>query len=244
MRKNSAVLPALVFTLSLMNVSIVRSQSNASAWGSIFVNGPYKNRWGLHVDAQVRSNEQMDQLKTWLFRPGLQYQLNTRNTVTLGYAYVHGILKSPGLRGYSPEHRVWQQWLYVQPIRRYQLQHRFRVEQRFLGATRYQEGVGIPNTSIYSTRFRYFNRVVLPITGRRPFEKGLFAALQNELFLHVSGKNKLNGNTFDQNRFYLAAGYRPAAKWDVELGYMRRDVRTALNTVHQQTWQLAVYLRP
>lgn len=244
MKKNSALLPALVLILYLLSGFAVWSQPNAAAWGSVFVNGPYKNRWGLHLDAQVRSNERLDQLKTWLFRPGLQYQLNGRNTITLGYAYVHGFIKQPGIRAYSPEHRLWQQWLYLQPIRRFQLQHRLRTEQRFIGATRYLEGVGIPTASLFATRLRYFNRMIMPFSDKRPFKKGPFAAIQNELFLHLSGKNQLNGNTFDQNRFYLAMGYRPDKIWDVELGYMRRDVRTALNTVIQHTWQLAVYLRP
>ena len=230
--------------LALLHVMVICGQDGPSAWGTVFVNGPYKMRWGLHLDAQLRSGVDMNQLKTWLIRPGLQYQLNKKNILALGYAYVHGITKTTGVSAYTPEHRLWQQWLYLQPIRRFTLQHRLRLEERFIGPTRFTEGGGIPSMSIYSTRFRYFNRLILPWSTKRPFERGLFGAIQNEVFLHATGREKLNGKWFDQNRFYLALGYRPAPVWDLEIGYMRRDVQTTSSLIEQHTWQLAVYLRP
>jgi hypothetical protein len=230
--------------LALLHCLVLCGQDGPSAWGTVFVNGPYKKGWGLHLDAQLRSGANMSQLKTWLVRPGLQYQLNKRNLLTLGYAYVHGIAKTTGVSAYTPEHRIWQQWLYLQPIRRFTLQHRFRLEERFIGPTRFTEGVAIPSISIYSTRFRYFNRLILPWPTKRPFERGLFGAIQNEVFFHATGREKLNGKWFDQNRFYLALGYRPAPVWDLEIGYMRRDVQTTSSLIGQHTWQLAVYLRP
>ena len=186
----------------------------------------------------------MKQVRTWLLRPGLQYQLNKKNTIALGYAYVQGQIQTNGLRAYTPEHRLWQQWLYGQPIHRLTLQHRFRLEQRFIGSTRYWEGAGNPSTSVYATRFRYFHRLLLPWSLKRPFERGLFSAIQNEFFIHVTGKEKLNGKWFDQNRLYLACGYRPGPKWDLEIGYMRRDIQTSADLTGQHTWQLALYLRP
>jgi hypothetical protein len=230
--------------LAVLHGLVLYGQDGPSAWGTVLVNGPYKMRWGLHLDAQLRSGADMNQLKTWLIRPGLQYQLNKKNILALGYAYVHGITNTTGVSAYTPEHRLWQQWLYLQPIRRFTLQHRLRLEERFIGPTRFAEGVGIPSISIYSTRFRYFNRLILPWSTKRPFERGLFGAIQNEVFLHATGRDKLNGRWFDQNRFYLALGYRPAPVWDLEIGYMRRDVQTTSSLIGQHTWQLAVYLRP
>jgi len=233
-----------LFCILLLLNQAGQGQSNTSAWGSLFVNGPFRGKWGLHLDAQVRSSNGMDQLALWLFRPGLQYQAHARHWLTLGYAYVEGRYQGPGLRYFKPEHRIWQQWIYQQPIGTYSLQHRIRVEQRFLGNTRYLEGFGAPLAPIYSTRLRYFNRMVLPWSRQRPFGKGAFGALQNEVFLHVTGKDKMNGKVFDQNRLYLALGYRVSPRWDLEGGYMRRDIGTSTQTSDQHTWQLAVYLRP
>jgi hypothetical protein len=234
----------LLFLLGFVSFSRIQAQSNATAWGSVFVNGPFKGKWGLHLDAQVRSGEQMDRLKTWLFRPGLQYQVNKRNQLSIGYAYVKSRLLGTDLRAFQPEHRIWQQWIHHQPIGPFSLQHRIRTEQRFIGAVNYPSATGTPATDIYATRLRYFNRMILPFVRPRPFEQGFFGALQNEVFLHLTGKEKLNGNVFDQNRLYAALGYRTNKTWDAEIGYMRRDIRATTQLNLQHTWQLAIYLRP
>lgn len=224
--------------------SNIQAQNRSDAWGTVFFNGPYRGKWGLHLDAQVRSTAGMDGLRTWLFRPGIQYKLSKRQLLTLGYAYIEGRINEPGVRAYTPEHRLWQQWIYFQPVRRQTLQHRFRIEERFIGSTQYIEGVGIPSLSTYSTRFRYFNRILLPWRPTKSFEKGPFSTLQNEIFLHVTGTDRLTGKTFDQNRFYLAVGYRMNRTWDIEAGYMRRDVQTTTRLNRLNTWQLALYFRP
>lgn len=243
--KHSLYRPAAWMLLLLLAVPPnTKAQTKPDAWGTLFFNGPYHGKWGLHLDAQVRSTPGMDQLRAWLFRPGLQYKLNKRNLLTLGYAYVEGRINSPGIKAITPEHRLWQQWIYFQPIRRQTLQHRFRIEERFIGSTRYVEGVGIPTSSIYSTRFRYFNRIILPWHPKESFEKGFFTTLQNEVFLHLTGGDRLTGKTFDQNRFYLALGYRINKIWDIETGYMRRDVQSTTRVNKLDTWQLAFYFRP
>ncbi len=244
MKHSFLLLTGWMVVMLLTQIPNTHAQNQSDAWGTVFFNGPYRGKWGLHLDAQVRSTAGMEGLRTWLFRPGIQYKLSKRQLLTLGYAYIEGRINEPGVRAYTPEHRLWQQWIYFQPVRRQTLQHRFRIEERFIGSTRYLEGVGIPTLSIYSTRFRYFNRIILPWRPKESFEKGLFATLQNEIFLHLTGTDRLTGKTFDQNRFYLAAGYRVNRIWDMEAGYMRRDVQATTRLNQLNTWQLAFYFRP
>ncbi|MFM7672206.1 MAG: DUF2490 domain-containing protein [Bacteroidota bacterium] len=224
--------------------TFTHAQSGPSAWGSIFVSGPFRKQWGLHLDVQVRSTNGMDGVKGWLFRPGLHVQLNKRHWLTMGYAYVFNQTNSPGIRTYLPEHRLWQQWTHLQHLGRLQLQHRLRIEERFIGSTRYTEGAGIPTSPSYSTRFRYFNRLLIPTVSTKSFTKGAYGCIQNEVFLHLTGNNNLNGKTFDQNRAYLALGYRFNKQLDAECGYMLRNIGTTSSSVNQHTWQIAVYLRP
>lgn len=234
----------MIFLLVLSLPIPVFSQSNTYAWGSVFMNGPYRKNWGLHLDAQLRSAEDAGSVKSWLIRPGLQRKINARHSVALGYAYVWTQTIAPAFRSHQSEHRAWQQWIYQQPIGRINLQHRFRLEERFLGATRITEGVGLPAPAVYATRFRYFNRILLPIRIRKSFERGLFGAIQNEFFLNVSGKKKLNTHLYDQNRFYLAGGYRIHPQLDLELGYMNRHIQLVSGDARQHIWQIATYLRP
>ena len=220
------------------------SQTTTHAWGSVFMNGPYKKSWGLHLDAQVRSAEQSRSVKSWLIRAGLQRKLNTRHSLALGYAYVWTQTIAAGFRSHQPEHRIWQQWLYQHPLLGSTLQHRFRLEERFIGNGQITEGSGIAAPALYSTRLRYFNRLLLPVGTSKPFEQGPFVALQNEVFLNVTGKSKLNGYIYDQNRLYIAGGYRINRRLDLELGYMRRHLRLRSTNSHQHIWQLVTYLRP
>jgi hypothetical protein len=71
----------------------------------------------------------------------------------------------------------------------------------------------------------------------------MFAALQNELFFNVQNKKQLNGSLFDQNRAYLALGYRVSKSFDIEAGYLNQAIKGAnANTVNNVA-QLALYTR-
>ena len=76
------------------------------------------------------------------------------------------------------------------------LQNRFRLEQRFIERQ---------IDDIFSQRLRYFARLIVPLAKKEAaFSKGVFAALQNEIFFNIQNKDKLNNSVFDQNRAYGA----------------------------------------
>jgi hypothetical protein len=77
-----------------------------------------------------------------------------------------------------------------------------------------------------------------------PFTRGFFAAVQNEIFANISGVSAVNGKFFDQNRAYLAVGYRYSRQFDVELGYMNQYISgTGSNSTNNHILQMATYLR-
>src|SRR5690606_14308321 len=93
-------------------------------------------------------------------------------------------------------------------------------------------------------RARYFIRNILPINKTEQFSEGPFVALQNEVFLNVGNKSAVNGKTFDQNRLYLAAGYRFSKQFDLEVGYLNQYVsRRNAPAAKVHAAQLATYLR-
>ena len=72
----------------------------------------------------------------------------------------------------------------------------------------------------------------------------MFAALQNEIFINIGNTANVNGEIFDQNRLYLALGYRPHPKADIEIGYMNQYVNGKGNLfTNNHILQLAGYLR-
>ncbi|WP_052496253.1 DUF2490 domain-containing protein [Pedobacter lusitanus] len=217
----------------------INAQTNYqnSGWLFLLNNTKINKKWGTHLDIQLRSADNWNNVKNFLFRPGITYFLNDKNDITLGYllSETHNQVDDLGEHKLT-EHRIWQQYIHKHKISTINVSHRFRLEQRFAEKIR--------NEDIFAQRFRYFVRFIIPLKKEvKNFEEGLFAALQNELFFNVQNKDKLNGHFFDQNRAYGALGYRFSKKFDLEAGYLNQAVKGASNNSVNNVIQLAVYTR-
>lgn len=206
-----------------------------SGWVAWFNTTKFNQHWGLVSDVQVRSGDHWEQVQNLLLRPGLSYSIDGRNSLSFGYAWI-GTLNAAS--GDLVEHRVWQQYIHTQALGPAALMHRLRLEQRFVeqadGSDRH-----------FSQRLRYFLRSVLPLQPQAgaAFERGWFGALQNELFFNVQHRDAVNGAGFDQNRAYVAAGYRLSRRLDFELGYLNQHVNGRNGDTLNHIVQLAMYTR-
>jgi len=219
-----------------------------SGWGAVFSSIKINKKLSIHFDGQIRSNDKWEQIQTVLLRPGLHYKVNANQVATIGYAYVQQLRSLGGISDWEPENRIWEQYIINQSFsvggHASALQHRFRLEQRFLPK------LAIDNDEIsndgynFSQRLRYFARAVFPLQACAKFEKGMFVSLQDEIMVNISGASAVNDQFFDQNRAYASIGYRLSTKADIEFGYMnqyvagRNDNKTINNIL-----QLAIYLR-
>ncbi|MBO9153331.1 DUF2490 domain-containing protein [Chitinophaga sp. GCM10012297] len=201
------------------------------------------SKFGVHLDAQARSSDKWESLQTYIVRPGLNYHVRKNMIITAGYALVSNRFMQTD---HFAEHRIWEQFIINHPVGFVPLQHRFRVEQRFIGNMVYDPSDVKWKKDGHNTahRFRYFLRGIIPFSGERSFSKGMFGALQNELFLNFGDKSAVNGKTFDQNRAYVAVGYRFSAKFDLEAGYLNQYITQRNdNFTNVHVAQLAGYLR-
>ena len=227
-------------------IAVSGQQVTQSAWLASFNTIGLKGKWSLHLDVQLRSSDDAEQLQTFLFRPGINYATRKNQFATVGYAWIPNRYVQPEDNALLTEHRFWQQYIINQPIPASVIQHRFRFEERFVPKPVMKDGNLASDGTAFSTRFRYFTRTVLPLkkpTGS--FTKGWFGALQNEIFLNATGSKKVNGKVFDQNRLYGAFGYRFAKGFDVEIGYLWQYVerRSGLQDISNRVGQLAFYWR-
>ncbi len=219
------------------------AQTRHSGWLASFNSFKTGKKTSIHAEAQLRSTDEIRQVQTLLLRAGLNYQLNSHLTVTAGYAYISNKQSVGNVHGFAPEHRAWEQLLLQHRWSRVFVSHRFRLEQRWLPIT------GVVDDQIEtdgyrpSGRFRYFLRNIIPFQNSPVFTKGPFAAVQNEVFLNVTGKSKVNGRFFDQNRLYLALGYRLRPTFDMEIGYLNQYVLGRTGRTNNHVLQLACYLR-
>lgn len=238
----------LVVLFSVFGTMLYAQTNQQNTGWFMFLNSTkFNDKWGMHFDLQLRSEDNWDRLRNLLVRPGVTYYINKNSNATVGYLFTQTYLPhlypvfALGTTPYEPkftltEHRIWQQYIYNhQPWKRATLSHRFRLEQRFIERQ---------TDNLFSQRFRYFFRLVQPLKKQAgAFEKGMFVALQNEFFLNLQNKDELNGSTFDQNRAYLAVGYRVSKAFDVEAGYLNQAVKgVSVNTMNNAV-QLALYTR-
>lgn len=192
------------------------------------------DHWGLVSDVQLRTSDDWEDLRTLILRPGVSYFLDKNNSLSGGYAYI--ATYSPGMR-HLTEHRSWQQFIAQRKYGEYPLTHRLRLEQRFIERA--------SGDDVYSDRLRYFGRLLVPFNaiGGTPFTQGNYLALQNEVFLNLSGRSDLNGNLFDQNRAYVALGRRLRSKLDFEVGYLNQFINGRSNETLNHVIQFAFYTR-
>lgn len=230
-----------LFLLTMLCICSIsgKAQTTKQNTGWLFLMNSTRisNDWGIHFDAQFRSQDEWDGIRNILIRPGVTYFINGNNDLTLGYLFTQTYTELVGASDNTlTEHRIWQQYMHKHKISIVNVSHRLRLEQRFM------ERYG--NDDLFAQRLRYFIRFLVPLQKPAPsFDKGLFAAVQNEVFLNVQNKSNLNGSLFDQNRAYFAIGYRFSKKIDIEAGYMNQSLKGATNHTTNHIGQLAVYTR-
>jgi hypothetical protein len=182
---------------------------NAHAWYMYFGDHKFSRKWGLHAEGQWRRSDASAKWQQFLIRPGINYHVNRNVMLTAGYGFIKSYPYGdfPSTNAAFPEHRIYQQALVKQKFGRVDWQHRLRSEQRWIGAGQAWRA---------QDRFRYMGRADLPLKG--PWSLGIY----NEIFLNY-GRNVAPG-AFDQNRAYVAAGYKAGTLGRIEFGYMHQAV--------------------
>lgn len=228
-------------------LTLLHAQQNThTGWLASFNTFSINKSWSIHLDVQLRSTDELSQVQALLIRPGINYNIKKNQVITAGYAYIPNRYFSATDNELLAEHRLWQQFIVWQPVKNTSIQHRFRFEERFVPKPATDNNDLYTDEYSFSTRFRYFVRSIIPLSAQKAgFEKGMFTALQNEVFFNVTNQNNVNGKTFDQNRLYAALGYRVAKQFDIEAGYMWQFVekKEGLGTTNNHIAQVALYWR-
>lgn len=194
-------------TLVVFGVKSIFSQAQENdlgAWYMYFGNNKINSRWNWHNEIQYRNFDAIGDLEQILIRTGIGYDLTeNNNNVLLGYGF---ILSQPYVNEEKTENieqRIFQQYITKQKFGRFNLQHRYRLEERFL-------------EDDFRMRFRYFLGFNIPINGKEMLPKTFYTSLYNEIFIHF------NSPVFDRNRSYGALGYVINKNLRIEAGYMNQ----------------------
>lgn len=227
---------ALLLAVTVLRVEPVAAQSRDIQTGWMSWSSTYKltDRWTLASDVHLRSTDEWSDLRTTIVRPGANFALRPNLAIGVGYAYVRTNAQGgPD----TDEHRLWQQLIGTHRVGATPLTHRVRLEQRDI-----EQPFG---PDLHANRLRYFVRAMLPLrhdaTG--PLVRGRYLALQNEVFLNLDRKERLNGRTLDQNRTFVGFGQRRGDRLDVEIGYLHQYVSARGTDTRNHALMLALVNR-
>jgi hypothetical protein len=209
---------------------------NFHGWYMYFGDHPIGGPWGIHLEGQWRRHDALLRWQQLLLRPGLNYQVNPHLLLTAGYGYVNTSRYGEfPVSAPFPEHRLFQQALLRHEAGRLAFQHRYRLEQRFLGeVSDGPEGRRVDRWR-HENRFRYMMRTAIPLPGN------WYLAFYDEIFVNF-GEN-VAANVFDQNRAYAALGRHAGKIGRLEFGFLNQLLQQRNGRVFESnhTLQVALY---
>ncbi len=198
------------FLLSLFTLVTIAANSQSvfqegqGMWLMFFNRTEIAKKWSIHTEIQDRSYDISHKEEQLLLRAGINYHLKKNLWLTAGYGYIESYPPDDIMSNTVIEHRIWQQGLYFHTIGRFFVEHRARVEQRFVG-------------SDYRDRIRYRLMVNAPLNQDRMGPKTLFISVYNEIFYHIEN------SPYDRNRFYTALGYQFNRSVNVQAGWLGQN---------------------
>jgi hypothetical protein len=226
-------------------VVIAQVETRSTAWYSGLTSIRLNGKWGFQFDLVLRTGDEWKYLQTMMLKPGISYKLSGSTTAFVGYNNVQSRVVIGDVSGYASENQIWEQ-LFIRHrlFNRLNTLHRPLLEQRFLNIPVIKNNSIETGSHAFVLRLRYLFRNVLPFKNLENFVKGTYAVAQQEILLNMGDKSAVNGKTYDQLRVLTGLGYRFSSKFDLETGYLFRDIatRTSLH-FHDHILQLTSILR-
>jgi hypothetical protein len=215
--------PVILFACNLFAQNDRVNNYNYINWVQSFNTIGLNKKWSLHLEYQWRRTEGLKYWQQSLLRVGANYKLNENIVLHGGYGWIETFPYGDypiASNGKFPEHRIYEQIVFRQPLNKWVFTHRFRIEQRWLGKIKPGTEGKIENW-VFLHRFRYQFRAQYSFWNRN--EKQFYGAAADEIFIGA-GKN-LGANIFDQNRIFLLAGYKFNNRFTLEGGYVNQTLQ-------------------
>jgi hypothetical protein len=190
-------------------------------WFSLVSNLKLTKRLSVLVEGQFRQVTDFDP-QQYQIRTALDVKLNEHFSVTpLGYVYTWNYRygKQPAAFA-NNEHRMWQQVFFKHGLSKLRLDHRLRLEERFIerhslssDGTIMDEGY-----STHQTRLRYRLMARLPLNNSAIEPGTYFLSAYDEIFF--SWGDFVTYHDLDQNRLFTGLGYQFDKRLTLQGGFI------------------------
>ena len=213
-----------------------------NAWLMYIGNHRVTKTWGIHTEYQFRRADIFKEWQQSLLRFGVDYHTQSGEQFSLGFAWIKSFPygEYPAAHDYT-EHRIWQQFITKSKFHRIELQHRYRLEQRFVeNWIHSNDGLYSLSGFQYLQRFRYRLQLAVPINKKELSDNTLFFIANDEVFLGF-GKG-IGKNILDQNRLYCALGWRFNQACNLQMGYLNQLIvkRDGIHIERNHTFQTTI----
>ena len=190
-------------TILFLSTYSYSQKSNVGNWFIYFGNQKINKKWNWHNEVQYRNYNFIGDINQLLIRTGIGYNLSENNdNILLGYGFIQShTFNATGVKDVKNEHRIFQQFITKQNIHNFYVQHRYRIEERFLADD-------------FKIRFRYFLSVNKPLNKKALEKNAVYLSAYNEIFLNIEKP------LFDRNRLYGGVGYCINNFIRIETGFM------------------------
>jgi hypothetical protein len=185
-------------------------KTDVGNWFIYFGSQQLNKKWNWWNEVQYRNFNFAGDLEQLLLRTGIGYNLTeNNNNLLMGYAFIYAepYIANTDKKRSTQEHRFYQQFITRQKFGRVFIQHRYRLEERFL-------------ENDFRMRFRYFLALNIPLNKALMEKNAFYLSAYNEIFLHFDQP------VFDRNRVYGALGYVFNNNFRAEFGMMTQIQET------------------
>jgi hypothetical protein len=193
----------------------IEPEHKLGTWIGATSNLRFSDRWSLFLQGEARTWEPLNNLNEFLWRVSGRYDFNKKYRGEFGYVRVDTWpYEATGL-GKFDENRLYQEFLFKQSWGKTKINHRFRLEQRWITTPEMGKK--------YSNRLRYKLQFKRPLRGDKIVPGTYFVKALNEIFIDLDR----NGYWFDlegfdkglnQNRLNIGVGRQLTKSSSITLG--------------------------
>ncbi|MFD2873792.1 DUF2490 domain-containing protein [Mucilaginibacter ximonensis] len=190
--------------LLMLSTSLKAQNNKTGTFGiaTLVLPGDSLNRWGGYIELQGRGDKVLNQFFYYETKGGISYDITKDFVALIGTGrYSTGDNLEHLTKG--TEFRLWEQMTVNQFLYRIKMEHRYRVEQRWVNG-------------YYRNRFRYRLNVFVPLNHTKIDPNTWFVSVFEEVFLNNATPN------FERNRAYAALGYQFDKSINVQVGWLNQ----------------------
>ncbi|MDI9355559.1 MAG: DUF2490 domain-containing protein [Chitinophagaceae bacterium] len=188
-------------------------------WFSFNTNIKLHPLFGLTGDAQQRMIGFQNQQQ--YYRLGLDmYVSNALSVVPFGMGYFvnYKYGKQP-TKFINNEIRIWQQIFYKHTASRISINHRLRLEERFIQDHSNADSTYLGYSNVqFRIRYRIYGNI--PLNKPTMEAKTFYVCVWDEAFISIG--NKVDYNYPDQNRIFVGTGYQFTKDFSIQVGVLHQ----------------------